>query len=275
MNGAEHETMLRAGLRNGLRPSGRAFTLIEVLVVVGILALLIAILIPSLVSAQQSARKTVCLANQRQIGVAVHAYAQDHGGRIAYGPKAPPMLTATSFYPSTGAPTSLISLMNGAPVGLGLLLKGHLTKQPQVLFCPGSDQPVDASAELALVGVHQAQCSYYYRHGSVTRQYDNGEEDLPPSNIQLDNLGRNRNGQPIRALAIDTMFLCPPNFAVFSVKPRTHHRQKTADILFADGHSISHPNTDNRFTVDLGSYEALRNAFDHILAVLERADTVP
>jgi len=267
--------VLKPRARNGLPPSGRAFTLIEVLVVVAILGLLMALLIPGLTSAQQSARRTVCMANQRQIGLAIHAYANDNGGKIPFGPKAPPMLTATSFYPSTGAPTSLISLMNGKPVGLGLLLKAHLAKQPKVLFCPGSDQPVDADAELAQVGIHQAQCSYYYRHGSVTELYDNGAELPPADHIQLDNLGRNGNGQPIRALAIDTMFLCPPDFATFGIRPRTHHQQKFANALFADGHSVSRRNLNGRFTVDLSTYEALQHPFDIILRALEQADLVP
>jgi len=245
------------------------------LVVVAILALLVALLLPALASARQLTRKNLCLAGLRQVGVAVHAYAHDNTGRIPFGPKAPPMLTATDFYPSTGAPTSLISLKTGAPVGAGLLLRKHLARQPKALFCPDSDQPVDADAELANVGVRQAQCSYHYRHGSVDRQYDTGKDDLVSDHIQLDRLGQNRDGRPIRALAIDTMILCPPGLAAFNVKPRTHHRQKVANVLFADGHAVSRLNTDGRFTVDLSDYDALRNAFDRILRVLERADTMP
>lgn len=56
----------------------RGFTLIELLVVISIIALLIAILLPALKAARQSALTIQCGANQRQIGILWHAYAQDH-----------------------------------------------------------------------------------------------------------------------------------------------------------------------------------------------------
>lgn len=250
-----------------------AFTLIELLVVIGIVAVLMGVLTPALVSARVSARKIACSSNLRQIGVAVHLYADDNRGNIPFGPKAPPFLHPANFYPSTGAVTSLISLTSGDPVGLGLLLREHLSKQSRVLFCPDTDQHVFADDELAKVGTAQAQCSYYYRHASVTRLFDDRNAPDPPwDRIALANLGKNRNGQPIRALAIDTMFLCPPDLAQFNVKPSTHHRQKFANILFSDGHVVSCSNADGRFTVDVRDYTQVRNAFSKILDVLERAD---
>jgi prepilin-type processing-associated H-X9-DG protein len=252
------------------RPAG--FTLLELLVVMGITVLLVGLLIPVLASARDSGRKAVCLSNLRQIGLAIHAYADDHDGKMPYGPKAPPFTSPANFYPSTGAPTSLVSLQSGMPVGLGLLLQHYVAAQPRVLFCPGADQSVDAKAELAKVGARQAQSSYYYRHASVTQLFENPDEQVPPPQIQLDYLGANRQGVAIRALAIDTLFLCPPELEPFNIKPRTHHRQKFADILFADGHVLSRRNRTNQFVVDLRNYAEIRQAFDRILRVLEQAD---
>src|SRR6185436_7029646 len=233
-----------------------------------------ALLLPALSSAKRSARKAECLSNLRQIGIAIHCYAADSEGKIPYGPKAPPFINAGNFYPSTGTPTSLISLQSGAPVGLGLLLHSYIFNQPQILFCPAADQAFDAKAELAKVSVSQAQCSYYYRHGGNTQLSDSlGAEGLP-KHIKLDDLGQNRNGLPIRALAIDTLFLCPADLAAFNVKPRTHHQVRFADILFTDGHSLSSPNLESRFVVDLRNIAEIRNAFDKILGVLERADVI-
>jgi type II secretory pathway pseudopilin PulG len=250
-----------------------AFALVELLVVIGIVAVLMGVLVPALSSARASARKIGCLTNLRQIGLAVHSYADDNRGNIPFGPEAPPFLSPANFYPSTGAPTSLISLMSGKPVGLGLLLRDYLFEQPDVLFCPDPDQRVSTDEELAKVGTAQAQCSYYYRHASVTRLFDDRNASDPPwDHIALASLGKNRNGRPIRALVIDTMFLCPPDLADFNVKPRTHHRQRFANILFSDGGVVSCPNADGQFTVDVRDYNQLRNAFSKILEVLEQAD---
>ena len=252
-----------------------ALTLVELLVVIGIIAVLMGVLVPSLATARAAARKVACLSNLSQIGLAIHSYAVEYEGSIPFGPKAPPFLSPADFYPSTGAPTSLICLMSGKPVGLGLLLQEHLSAQPKVLFCPDPDQKVFADGELAKVGTAQAQCSYYYRHASVTRLFDErNAADSPLGHIALGNLGKNRNGLPVRALAIDTMFLCPPDLAQWNVKPRTHHRQRFANILFSGGHVASCSNADGRFTVDVRDYTQVRNAFSKILEVLERADEV-
>jgi hypothetical protein len=95
-----------------------------------------------------------------------------------------------------------------------------------------------------------------------------------PNHIKLDNLGYNSHGQPIRALVIDTEFLCPAGWTMFNVTPSTHHQQKFADILFSDGHAVSRPNTNGQFTVDLTLANS-QQAFAMILAVLEQADTEP
>jgi len=56
----------------------RGFTLIELLVVIAIIAILAAILFPVFAQARESARKTQCLSNTKQIGLAVMQYVQDY-----------------------------------------------------------------------------------------------------------------------------------------------------------------------------------------------------
>jgi prepilin-type processing-associated H-X9-DG protein len=244
----------------------------ELLVVISVIAILAGLLLPALASAREKARKTACLSNLRQVGVAITMYASDNNGNIPYGPKAGAFTSPLDFYPSTGAPTSLISLGSGLPVGLGLLLSQQLCAQPKVLFCPGSDQRMDTDAQLANVGQRQAQCSFYYRHAGNTQIFDIPGGTNTPGPIKLDHPGNNRDGLPIRALAIDTQFLCAPGMGTFGISPSTHHQQRFANILFADGHTLSRPNADQRFTVNLGDNVNLYSAFDLILKVLERAD---
>jgi prepilin-type N-terminal cleavage/methylation domain-containing protein/prepilin-type processing-associated H-X9-DG protein len=253
----------------------RGFTLIELLVVIAIVAILAALLLPVLASANERGKGTACLSNLRQIGLAIRSYADDSSGDIPFGPKAPPFTSPFDLYPSTGAPTSLISLSSGPPVALGLLLQSYVASQPKVLFCPSSDQYVNTATQLAQVGLGQAQCSYYYRHAGNTLLFDNPDSPFMPTHIELDNLGANGNGQPIRALAIDTEFLCSPALAAYNVLPSTHHQQLYANILFSDGHAAARPNTGGCFAVDLGSDTDPANAFGLILTVLEQADTEP
>lgn len=61
------------------RESG-GFTLIELLVVIAVIAVLVGLALPALHAAREAGRSVACLSNQRQMGVALHAYTADHDG---------------------------------------------------------------------------------------------------------------------------------------------------------------------------------------------------
>ena len=54
------------------------FTLVELLVVIAVIAVLAAILFPAFATARSSARRTACISNMRQMGLALGMYRQDY-----------------------------------------------------------------------------------------------------------------------------------------------------------------------------------------------------
>jgi prepilin-type N-terminal cleavage/methylation domain-containing protein len=99
------------------RAARLGFTLIELLVVIAIIAILAALLLPALAKAKEKAKRTECLNNLHQIGIALCIYGGDYKDRL-------PEWTAGNW--TWDVPTLMADLMLSSGV------------KQKTLYCPGT-----------------------------------------------------------------------------------------------------------------------------------------
>jgi prepilin-type N-terminal cleavage/methylation domain-containing protein len=125
------------------------FTLVELLVVVSVISTLLAILVPSLGKAREDARRTVCLANLKHIGVGLFTYSS------ANRDLGPAIMAPLGFR----APRSLLSTSEGL-VNLGLMLPEDVA-DPNLFYCP-SQKRFNHASDPNLLGEELVDGSYAY-----------------------------------------------------------------------------------------------------------------
>jgi prepilin-type N-terminal cleavage/methylation domain-containing protein len=109
----------------------RAFTLVELLVVIGIIAVLVAILLPVMGKARESARRTVCLSNLRQVHAIFHMYAIENRDLVPLGYRAGRKQFNSMIYSAT----------SGKYCIFGVLYMNGQMNEPDVFFCPSNLDP--------------------------------------------------------------------------------------------------------------------------------------
>ena len=136
-------------LGSGRRRRRCAFTLVELLVVIGIIAILVSILLPTLNRARESASRTQCLSNLRQIGVMMQMYANLAKGRVPLGFNGPVGGAAYGNCNFLSRATSSAASAEGGQnppasrlVGLGLLFRVNILREGEgrIMHCPSVGQ---------------------------------------------------------------------------------------------------------------------------------------
>ncbi len=123
----------------------RGFSFMEILIVIVIICLLAMLIIPIYSSMRKRGRRTACMSNLRQVGMALQLYGQD------YDEFMPIFLNRRHDKDGKSTPWD-------SPEGISYAVT-RKSKDPRILFCPAD---VYAGRDIDVFGVNHKYSSYFF-----------------------------------------------------------------------------------------------------------------
>lgn len=185
------------------------FSLLELLVTIAIIAVLAALLAPTLSKSMGKAKQISCVSKLRQVGLAMHSFAQDHSGNF---PWQIPTLRGGSMY-------ELRFQLKASPLlsysGRHFEVLSNDLVTPKIIVCPADKK----SAADTFTKLQTTNLSYWVFY----RASLNDPTHPLSGDINVQSVGTNRSKMPGRT-----------NLLTIRFDPTVH--QLKGNILFADGH---------------------------------------
>ena len=206
----------RASSKRSFQPA--AFTLVELLVVIAIIGMLIALLLPAVQATRENGRRTQCLNNLHNIGIALEQYVDIQGAGCIF----PNCADTPNPTPSSPNPNKVSVVNPNNLPSLVTVLGPFIENQLQAFQCPDDgNHPGDAGYEPGVPYYKSQGLSYEYNWSGMTPS----PLVAPGTRPQILDPSRSRT-------ALNTYVVC--DFDCFHAPPGDPHARC---FLYMDGHA--------------------------------------